>query len=156
LNKNSGMSHIQKILVPMDGSPASLAALAQAVTLAEDLGATIDVLHVTAPDEVEVDREMEDAIAVAKNRLGERLESRSVAGDPVQKILDAADARSAHLIVMGTHGRVGRMHALVGSVAESIVRNAPCAVLTVRHPDGAEESFAERIHHRPSIARSSH
>ncbi|MGZ3478269.1 MAG: universal stress protein, partial [Polyangiales bacterium] len=45
------MSHIQKILVPMDGSPSAIAALWEAVELAEDLGAGIEVLHVDAPDQ---------------------------------------------------------------------------------------------------------
>jgi len=147
------MSHIQKILVPMDGSPASVAALEQAVTLAQDLGATLDVLHVNEPGE---SREMEDALGIAKSRLLERLTRRTESGDPVKTILDIAATERAGLIVMGTHGRVGRLHALVGSVAEAVVRNAPCPVLTVRHPSGDEESFRERLHHRPGIARSSH
>ncbi|MGZ3418650.1 MAG: universal stress protein [Polyangiales bacterium] len=164
------MSHIQKILVPMDGSPSAIAALWEAVELAEDLGAGIEVLHVDAPDQFSVgsttsagksermlsDRDMEQAIGTAKSRLGDRLSRRTDTGEPVQKILDVAAHDHADLIVMGTHGRVGRLHALVGSVAESVVRNAPCPVLTVRQPDGTEESFGERIHGRPRIARPSH
>jgi len=160
------MGHIRKMLVPMDGSAASAAALAQAVTLAEDLGATIEVLVVNAPDEFEVgsatavargareedEREMNDAIAAATSRLGERLKRRTESGDPVRKILDVASAQKADVIVMGTHGRVGRLHALVGSVAEAVVRSSACPVLTVRHPDGDEESFAERIHGRQDMA----
>ncbi len=145
------MSHIQKILVPMDGSPASIAALEQAVTLAQDLGASIDVLHVNEPEE---SREMEDALGIAKSRLLERFTRRTESGDPVKTILDIAHAERPGLIVMGTHGRVGRLHALVGSVAEAVVRNAPCPVLTVRHPEGDEETFRERLHHRPGISSS--
>jgi hypothetical protein len=52
---------------------------------------------------------------------------------------------------MGTHGRVGRLHALVGSVAEAVVRSSLCPVLTVRRPDGEQESFSERIHGRQAI-----
>ncbi len=160
------MSHIKKILVPLDGSPASIAALAQAVTLAEDVEATVEVLHVDAPDEFEVGsatsvavsakeqaaREMERAFDDAQRVLKERLNRRSVAGEPVRKILEIAVDEGVDLIVVGTHGRVGRMHALFGSVAEGIVRSAPCPVMTVRHPDGEEESFAERIHGREALA----
>jgi hypothetical protein len=73
------------------------------------------------------------------------------AGDPIRKILDVARAGHFDLIVMGTHGRVGRLHALVGSVAEAVVRSSSCPVLTVRRPDGENESFSERIHGRQSI-----
>ncbi len=150
------MSHIQTILVPMDGSPASIAALMQAVALAEHLDAAIEVLSVNAADALEPDLELEDAVATAQRRLGTRLSRRTVTGDPVRQILDAAEVGSHGLIVMGTHGRVGRLHALIGSVAESIVRNAPCPVLTVRAAGAAEESFSERVHHRAGIARPTH
>lgn len=159
------MSHIRKIIVPMDGSPPSLAALAEAVTFAEELGADIDVLHVNAPDDFEVgsttavakaaqseaERDMEEGIATAKARFGDRLTQTTVSGDPIHEILKFAADR-ADLIIMGTHGRVGRLRARVGSVAEGVVRNSPCPVLTVRHPDGEEESFEERIHHRPTAS----
>lgn len=150
------MSHIQKILVPMDGSPASIAALAQAVRLAESLDAAVEVLHVNAADALETDDELEQAIIAAKSKLGERLSWRTESGDPITKILDAAEDERAGLIVMGTHGRVGRIHALMGSVAESIVRNAPCPVVTVRAPGAVDESFSERVHRRPGIARPTH
>ena len=157
------MGHIQKILVPMDGSPPSLAALWEAVALAEELQAAIDVLHVDSPNRFEVgsttataprageqsDRAMEEAIDAAQARLGERLSRRTDAGDPILKILDVARSDHFNLIVMGTHGRVGRLHALVGSVAEAVVRSSLCPVLTVRRPDG--ESFSERIHGRQAI-----
>jgi nucleotide-binding universal stress UspA family protein len=159
------MGHIQKILVPMDGSPPSMAALREAVALAEDLQAVIDVLHVRAPDRFEVgsttataqsaaeqaDRTMDEAIDSAKARLGERLSRRTDFGDPIRTILDVASSGDFDLIVMGTHGRVGRLHALVGSVAEAVVRSSVCPVLTVRRPDGAQESFSERIHGRHAI-----
>lgn len=153
------MGHIHKILVPMDGSPSSIAALTQALTLAEDVGASIDVLHVNAPApavasaEHQAERDMESAIAEAKKWLGERLSRHTDDGEPIRKILETAAAEHADLIVMGTHGRVGRLHALLGSVAEAVVRSAPCPVLTVRQPDGEEESFSERIHHREPIAK---
>jgi nucleotide-binding universal stress UspA family protein len=53
-------------------------------------------------------------------------------GTPVEEILNAARETSADLIVMGTHGRTGLPHVLLGSVAERVVRSAQCPVLTVR------------------------
>ena len=95
---------------------------------------------------------MEDAIGEARALIGDRLSRRTESGEPVRKILEVAAAEQADLIVIGTHRRVGRLHALVGSVAEGVVRSAPCPVLTVRRADGEEESFSERIHGRRTIA----
>jgi len=55
-------------------------------------------------------------------------------GNPVEEINRFVDEEKVSLIVMGTHGRTGLQHLLVGSVAERIVRTATCPVLTVRHP----------------------
>ena len=55
------------------------------------------------------------------------------AGHPAETIVRVAQDKSADLIVMGTHGRTGLQHVLLGSVAEKVVRLAPCPVLTVRH-----------------------
>jgi nucleotide-binding universal stress UspA family protein len=154
------------MLVPIDGSPCSIAALSYAVTLAEDLDAAIVVVHVNGADRFEVgsttsaaenakeqsERTMEDAVAQAKGRLGERLIRRTESGDPVRRILELAAVEKADLVVMGTHGRVGRLHSLAGSVAEAVVRSSPCPVVTVRQPGGEEESFDERLHGRPAIA----
>jgi nucleotide-binding universal stress UspA family protein len=159
------MGHIQKILVPMDGSPPSVAALWEAVTLAEELQAAIDVLHVNGPNRFEVgsatatapsaaeqvERQMDEAIRAAQVRLGERLSRRTDSGDPIRKILDVASTGQFDLIVMGTHGRIGRLHSLVGSVAEAVVRSSLCPVLTVRRSDGEQESFSERIHGRQAV-----
>src|SRR5262245_23044434 len=142
------MGHIRRILVPVDGSPASLAGLSRAALLADDLGASVEVLHVIAPDEFEVgsatpaskpareraQRDMDRAITAVEGMLGERLRRRTVHGDPMRTILEMAAEEHIDLIVLGTHGRVGRLHALVGSVAVGIVRNASCPVLTVRCP----------------------
>ena len=144
------MAHIKYILVPVDGSPPSLAALTQAIELAEDVGATLELVHVQADDEP-LD-EMEEALQEAHDVLGDRLKLRFVHGDPTEQILELASAGGADLIVMGTHGRVGRLHSLLGSVAEAVVRNSPCPVLTVRRSAGEDESFSERVHGRPRVA----
>jgi nucleotide-binding universal stress UspA family protein len=159
------MGAVRKMLVPLDGSPPSLAALDHAVALAEDSGAAVDVLHVESPDEFEVgssvslseaarleaERAIEAALVRAEARLGERIARRTALGTPLRRIVELANAGRYDLIVMGTHGHVGRLHAILGSVAEGVVRNAPCPVLTVREPGGAYESFAEGRHGRPSV-----
>jgi nucleotide-binding universal stress UspA family protein len=95
---------------------------------------------------------MERAVERAEARLGGRFHRRVVDGDPLLRILEAAADGAVDLVVMGTHGRIGRLHAMVGSVTEGVVRNAPCPVLAVRVPEGDEESFPERLRGGQSIA----
>jgi nucleotide-binding universal stress UspA family protein len=64
-------------------------------------------------------------------------ESQVVAGDSADTIVQMAGELAVDLIVMGTHGRTGLQHVLLGSVAEKVVRLAPCPVLTVRYKAGA-------------------
>jgi nucleotide-binding universal stress UspA family protein len=161
------MASIRSILVPIDGSPPAKAALDHAVALAEETPSTrVDVLHVEAPDEFEVGssaplapsareearREMDAAVEQARARLGDRVSLRTLSGDPLRTIIEIANEGGYELIVMGTHGRVGRLQVMLGSVAVGVVRNAPCPVLTVREPGGEYQSFAERLHERPSLA----
>jgi nucleotide-binding universal stress UspA family protein len=153
------MAHFQKILVPCDGSPPSIAALTEALALASDVGAKVDVLVVDEPASGHTpaasagDNEqkvLEEALVAAKRMLGARVKRRVESGDPATTIVAAA--ADYDLVVMGTHGRLGRLRATLGSVAETVVRSASCPVLTVRTPTGQEESFAERIHRAKSIA----
>jgi nucleotide-binding universal stress UspA family protein len=60
-------------------------------------------------------------------------EAEVAAGSPAESIVRLAEEKSVDLIVMGTHGRTGLQHVLLGSVAEKVVRLAPCPVMTVRH-----------------------
>jgi nucleotide-binding universal stress UspA family protein len=152
------MKTLQAILVPVDGSLASIAALDHAVALANDYDARLDVLHVIPPTDplspavrVEVERAVDAAIACAQSLLGARVTRQIAIGDPVREIVERA-RDGFDLIVMGTHGRTGRLHELLGSVAESVVRNAPCPVLTIRDASSGYQSFAERRHHRPTLA----
>lgn len=160
------MAAIRSMLVPIDGSPPSAAALMHAVVLAERCNSKVDVLHVEGPDEFEVgstspiasgaraefDHAMTDALEHARNELGDRVSSKTLRGDPLRVIIEYAVAGQYDLIVIGTHGRVGRLRSLLGSVAEGVVRNASCPVLTVREVGGGYQSFAERIHGIPSLA----
>lgn len=148
------MTRIRKILVPVDFSESSRAALAYAAELAQRFGATIDLVHVwqaptfiptaTLPEVPNVDanivnlvrKNAEDATAHAladAKKQGLPVENaRCEPGVPARGIVDIAKADGYDLIVIGTHGRTGLSHAMMGSVAEKVVRLAPCPVLTVR------------------------
>lgn len=160
------MAALRSLLVPADGSPPSLAALAHAIALAEDLGSSVDVLHVVGPEAFSVgstspmapearratDEALDAAFAEAAARLGSRVSRQTVSGDPLRTIVETARAGRYDLVVLGTHARSGRIRQLMGSVAEGVVRNAPCPVLTVREPGEDYQSFSERRHHRPTLA----
>ncbi|HWU85728.1 MAG TPA: universal stress protein [Kofleriaceae bacterium] len=160
------MVALQAILVPIDGSAPSLAALEHAIVLAEDGDTRVDILRVDVPDELgvepvsslapdarlEIERAFDDAVERARAHLDGRVSARAASGDPGRTIIETARDGRYDLIVIGTHGRTGRLHVLLGSVAEEVVRNAPCPVLTVRDTSDGYQSFAERRHGRPSVA----
>lgn len=151
---------LEFILVPVDGTAPSLAALEHAAALARDYAARIHVLQIVqardplaASARAELDRATDSAVERAELELGHSVARSTVAAeDPVRAIVEQASEGGADLVVMGTHGRPGRMHALLGSVAEGVIRNAPCPVMTVRDPSGGYQSFAERRHGRPTLA----
>ncbi len=163
------MSALHSILVPIDGSLPSLTALDHAIALAEEGDTRIDVLHVAEPETFSVgsatplaagprhviDEAMEGAVQRARERLGARVSLRIMKGDTLRTIVDTAREGRYDLIVLGTHGRIGRLHAILGSVAEGVVRNAPCPVLTVREAGGGYQSFAESRHGRSALAEES-
>jgi universal stress protein A len=149
------MTAVKRLLVPTDFSPASSAAVRYAIDLATDLGATIHMLHVI--EEWDMTARHLEALSIELPGLRERVIAdaadrlRTVAaglgaalpiatevreGRPADIIVDVARAKAIDLIVMGTHGRTGLSHALLGSVAERVLRTAPCAVLTVRAASG--------------------
>jgi nucleotide-binding universal stress UspA family protein len=138
---------LRNILVAMDFEPASDAALKYGRALARTFGARLHLLHVAENDflrpSVTDPRVLNTALA---RRLSERLTAEDLADRGACARLEVADrpadaitgyAKREHidLIVMGTHGRTGVTHMLTGSVAEHVVRTAPCPVLTVRHPE---------------------
>jgi nucleotide-binding universal stress UspA family protein len=122
----------QKILCPVDYSERSRAALRVAVDLARRFGAALTLLHVEeaqhAGESAKLDAWRSEALA-----QGLRVETAVVNGDPQTAIAQWATDHGVDAIVMGTHGRTGRAHALVGSVAETTVRRARCPVMVVHH-----------------------
>jgi nucleotide-binding universal stress UspA family protein len=156
------MSEIKRMLVPTDFSPASDIAFNYALDLAKRQGASLHLLHViddasfaTAyPDGfyVELPGLREQLITESTRRLqdlaAQCAEANVVAtvdvavGRPARVTIDEAKARGTDLIVMGTHGRSGFAHLMLGSVAERVVRSAPCAVLTVRDTSRTADAIA--------------
>jgi universal stress protein A len=134
---------IKRILVPVDFSQDSLNALNSARGLARQFDAELLLLHVIAPidlitvsDVFEEQRRAGDAaftrIGADLRAAGQRFRVMVKAGVPSRVIVDTAKRTGADLIVMGTHGRTGLAHMLIGSVAEKVVRTATCPVLAVR------------------------
>ena len=74
-------------------------------------------------------------VADAADKAGVAVETRLVTGIPSEDIVRLGQELPADLIIMGTHGRSGMSHLLLGSVAERVVRKAPCPVLTVRQEE---------------------
>jgi universal stress protein A len=140
---------VQKILVPIDFSDHSHQALLWGGSLAEKYGAQLLVLHVI-PQAVEdaavhgstAEQLMLDLTAQVEAQLyeitGEELKKslpvqvKIAVGQPADEILGVAGEEAVDLIVMGTHGRTGLSHVLLGSTADTVVRTAPCPVFTVR------------------------
>ncbi len=149
------MIALKTILVPTDFSDSSVAALRYAKALAAAFDASVHVLHVVQepfaqPWAVEAHgfslaAMQDDWIREAKTRVESTLTPEeqtrfkasleTVLGHPVVEILKHAETHAIDLIVMGTHGRGPLGHMVMGSVAERIVRKAPCPVLTVRQSD---------------------
>jgi nucleotide-binding universal stress UspA family protein len=139
-----------RILVPIDFSDPSDAALQYAASVAARFNAALHVLHVVDDPyraayaaEVfvpEVEGLREELMADAVGKLNDKLRvlgvtgamTAAVIGTPSMSIVEYAGGHGIDLIVMGTHGRGGVSHLLMGSVAERVVRTAPCPVLTVR------------------------
>jgi nucleotide-binding universal stress UspA family protein len=145
----------QHFLVPIDFSEYADHALAYAIRLAGTLDARLTLLHIVQPlpmagvdmdvvlpetylqeMEAEVQRSMGAALARV-TAAGLTREGVVLYGVPFQEIVDTARTRQVDLIIMGTHGRTGLLHVLLGSVAEKVVRLAPCSVLVVRTTDQA-------------------
>jgi len=143
-----------RIVVPTDFSGGSEDAWALAQRIAEAVGSEIVLVHVFVepPSYGEASLPVESAwqvIESARKWVEQELEKWAGAakekgisvrtfvrtGSPYQGIVDLATDERADLVVMGTHGRSGMSRILLGSVADRVIRLAPCPVLTVRKPE---------------------
>lgn len=137
---------VERIVVPVDFSDFTPLALAYGVELAQTYDARLDLLHVAevrsmpgvygavpiiAPQQVEA--RAREALKERASEAGyEHVEVKVQHGHAAEQVLAYAEAEAAHLIVMATHGRTGLRRMLMGSVAEKVIRHAPCPVFTVK------------------------
>lgn len=146
------MIALKRILVPTDFSVCSDAAVKYGRALTEAFGATLHLLHVvqdpyTQPWAAEAfPTPLGEMLAQWEDQARQRLATllpesdrtgaviATIVGSPFYEIVRYASEQQIDLIVIGTHGRGPLGHMLLGSVAEKVVRKAPCPVLTVRHP----------------------
>jgi nucleotide-binding universal stress UspA family protein len=148
------MTTIKKILVPVDFSECSVAAVEHALALSDAFGATVEVVHTydvpsfvtpnvvvfagdfEAPLAAHADRQARDQLANFLKRVGAKdlpqVNARVLIGPAGPTILDIAESEHPDLLVIGTHGRTGVARMLMGSTAEKVLRNARCPVLAVK------------------------
>ncbi len=141
------MPEIRRILCPVDFSPHSDHAVDFAVELAQRLGAEVHLLHVyqlpvyALPDgammagpefTTKVTTELQKALGeVAKKVTAMTVQTHLVEGVPYREVVRMSEELKADLVVVGTHGRTGIRHFLLGSVAERVVRSSKVPVITV-------------------------
>jgi nucleotide-binding universal stress UspA family protein len=148
------MISLNVIVVPTDFSERSLAALDYAIGLADKYDAKLKIVFVNEPglkisdmawvgvderamdeDHLRESRRHIEEIVLKKVPVDVPADAEIIHGQAVVKIIEYAEAVNADLIVMATHGRTGVSHVLLGSVAEQVVRKAPCPVLTLKLPE---------------------
>jgi universal stress protein A len=157
-HRGTASRKVRRILVPVDFSADSEAALDHALDLAEHLGAKVTLLHVieripyggqllsplNLSDFAPSTRHMEAALT--KLGRGDRRISAPMVrvGRAAEEIVAAAECSACDCIVLSPHGYSGKKEVLLGSVAEYVVRHAPCSVLLVRETDEDEEMHPHR------------
>lgn len=157
------MIQIRCILVPTDFTPCSQRAISYAAELARRFDAEVVLVHaIEAPLNlpphtlVHIDAQglsmpiMDYVREAADRRMGAALEELTLAKVRARSVVEVGDVRDvalaqaerlpADLIVMGTNGRTGLRHLLIGSVAEDVVRRAPVPVLTIRVPEDDKDT----------------
>jgi len=151
------MIPFRKILVPTDFSKHSSAAIDAAADLSRRYEASVTLAYVFEPvtyalpegHVMQSPPQLDEMRSAFEQRLAQatleattagalRVQSKLLTGPVANEISDFAEKGEFDLIVMGTHGRTGLRHLVLGSVAEKVVRTAPCAVLTVRVREPAQ------------------
>ena len=155
------MQPIKIILVPTDFSPASQRALRYACNMADGVGASLHVIHVLQnpvyselylpPSDDYLEELEKRSRAKLQGQLSDAEKKKYSAvfvlrmGEPARQILEYLKEQPAiDLVVMATAGRGGVARLMMGSVADKIVRAAPCPVLTIHPPDHAERGSTYR------------
>ncbi len=146
------MIKLKKILCPIDFSACSTYALSYAIDLSLKDHASLYLIHVIEPymsdiadilkqidlllDDKQTDSLKIRLINLIPNeiRTNISIDAMVVKGIPFVEIIKAAKDRQVNLIVMGTHGKTGLEHILIGSVAERVIQRSPCPVLSIRLP----------------------
>lgn len=140
------MIDLKQVLVAVNFDETSNVALTYARSLAKAFGARLHVLHVMEnpflrpmandPKAIEagVSRRLLDTLTDEDRATLHAVPVLRTSDAPAEEIVKYAQAEQIDLIVLGTHGRPGVAHFLMGSVAEKVVRTASCPVLTLRHP----------------------
>lgn len=145
------MISIQGVLVPVDFSKESILAAKFAASLAQQYHSKLFVLHVREPiplyarSEILNFEEIQEKIAqelradlgnVIPKKVKETIQVEEVieVGRPGHVIVEEAEKLGVDVIVIATHGRTGLAHVLLGSVAEKVIRHAPCPVFVIRNP----------------------
>lgn len=168
------MSRIKRMLVPTDFSAASEIAFNYALDMANRDGATMHLLHViddasfaTAyadgfyvelPElRAQLTREAEQRLAESAAKcaaVNVAATTQVLVGRPAAAIVQETTTRGTDLVVMGTHGRSGFAHLVLGSVAERVLRTAQCPVLTVRETSRAADAIAaDAVARRQSVSQ---
>ncbi|MEN6616207.1 MAG: universal stress protein [Syntrophorhabdus sp.] len=145
----------KKILCPVDFSKFTPQIVAYAADLAKKYGSELHMLHVipnltyftpyesflTPENLVAIEKNIQDEVnsdfAKLLKTMDVKVKTATREGTPFVEIIDYAKTEGIDLIVMGTHGRSGIEHILIGNVAEKVVRKSPCPVLTIR-PEGKD------------------
>ena len=139
--------NIKNILCPVDFSDYSNAALAYATSLAKDSEAKLHIVFVYEEPyaytdglggfvpPADLEEEQQTLRTVKPTIEGVPYCQEFIVGTPTDSLLSYAKDNDIDLIVMGTHGRTGLMRLLMGSIAEAVVRRAPCPVVTIRQPE---------------------
>ncbi len=161
------MTSIRNLLVPVDGSPGGAMAIGSAVSLARAIGAELHLVQVVVPlymqpgsetlglsyaDPAWADdaalasaRQYVDTIASRVRTTGVSVAGEAHLGEIAPKIVEVARAQATDLIVMSTHGLTGLPRAVLGSVADNVVRTADCPVLLIHRPVSPKAIVADEF-----------
>ena len=132
-----------RILVPLDGSPASEGALPYARTLAFGLGAVVELLHAVDPDELRVGADPSAGVESTQSYLAAlgaefpNVETAALIGNPTELIAQRAAANADTMVAMSTHGHSGIKRLVIGSVTDKVLRTVEQPLLVVHGQDEA-------------------